>query len=85
MVNKMLLLCKQPKLDAHLCPNQNGFRPKRSTIAHILLALRRLTEGVKRYHMKTVSVEIHQAQEHLKRAETKSTRVGLHVNVKKTQ
>ena len=51
MVNKMLLLRIQPKLDSHLRPNQNGFRPKRSTTAHIL-ALRRIIEGVKRKHLK---------------------------------
>ena len=55
MVNKMLLLRIQPKLDLHLRPNQNGFRPKRSTTAHIL-ALRRLIEGVKRNHLKAVIV-----------------------------
>ena len=55
MVNKMLLLRIQPKLDSHLRPNQNGFRPKRSTTAHIL-ALRRLIEGVKRYNLKSVIV-----------------------------
>ena len=46
LINKMLLKRIQPKLDPHLRPNQNGFRPKRSTTAHIL-ALRRLIEGVK--------------------------------------
>ena len=51
----MLLLRIQPKLDPHLRPNQNGFRPKRSTTAHIL-ALRHLIEGVKRYHLKSVIV-----------------------------
>ena len=44
-VNKMILNRIQPKLDQHLRPNQNGFRPGRSTTAHIL-ALRRLIEGV---------------------------------------
>lgn len=53
MVNKMLLLRIQPKLDPLLRPNQNGFRPKRSTTAHIL-ALRRLIENVKRKHLKSV-------------------------------
>lgn len=51
MVNKMLLNRIQPKLDPHLRPNQNGFRPKRSTTAHIL-GLRRIIEGVKRNHLK---------------------------------
>ena len=36
MVNKMLRRRIQPKLDPHLRPNQNAFRPKRSTTAHIL-------------------------------------------------
>ena len=53
MVNKMLLLRIQPKLDPLLRPNQNGFRPKRSTTAHIL-ALRRLIENVKRKNLKSV-------------------------------
>ena len=44
-VNKMILNRIQPKLDQHLRPNQNGFRPGRSTTAHIL-ELRRLIEGV---------------------------------------
>ena len=43
----------QPKLDPHLRPNQNGFRPGRSTAAHIL-ALRRIIEGVKRNNLKAV-------------------------------
>ena len=49
----MLLLRIQPKLDPLLRPNQNGFRPKRSTMAHIL-ALRRLIENVKRKNLKSV-------------------------------
>ena len=53
MVNKMLLLRIQSKLDPYLRPNQNGFRPKRSTTAHIL-ALRRVIENVKRKHLKAV-------------------------------
>ena len=51
MVNKMLLNRIQPTLDPHLRPNQNGFRPKRSTTAHIL-GLRRIIEGVTRNHLK---------------------------------
>ena len=46
IVNKMVLNRIQPKIDIHLRPNQNGFRPGRSTTAHIL-ALRRLIEEVK--------------------------------------
>ena len=46
VVNKMILNRIQPKIDPLLRKNQNGFRPGRSTVAHIL-ALRRLIEGVK--------------------------------------
>ena len=46
MVNRMILNRIQPVLDPHLRPNQNGFRPGRSTSSQIL-ALRRLIEGVK--------------------------------------
>ena len=53
LVNRMLLNRIQPKLDPHLRPNQNGFRPRRSTTAHIL-ALRRIIEGVKRNNLKAV-------------------------------
>ena len=53
LVNRMLLNRIQPKLDPHLRPNQNGFRPGRSTTAHIL-ALRRIIEGVKRNNLKAV-------------------------------
>ena len=42
--NKMLLNCIQPVLDPLLRPNQNGFRPGRSTTSHIL-ALRRIIEN----------------------------------------
>lgn len=53
LVNRLLLNRIQPKLDCHLRPNQNGFRPGRSTTAHIL-ALRRMIEGVKRKNLKAV-------------------------------
>lgn len=53
LVNRMLLNRIQPKLDPHLRPNQNGFRPRRSTTAHIL-ALRRIIEEVKRNNLKAV-------------------------------
>ena len=53
VVNRMLLNRIQPKLDPHLRPNQNGFRPGRSTTSHIL-ALRRIIEGVKRNNLKAV-------------------------------
>lgn len=43
ITNKMILNRIQPVLDPLLRPNQNGFRPGRSTTAHIL-ALRRVIE-----------------------------------------
>ena len=46
LINKMILNRIQPVIDPLLRINQNGFRPGRSTTAHIL-ALRRLIEGVK--------------------------------------
>ena len=46
LVNKMILNRLQPKINKHLRPNQNGFRPGRSTTSHIL-ALRRIIQGVK--------------------------------------
>ena len=55
VVNKMLLNRIQPKLDPHLRHNQNGFRPGRSTTAHIL-ALRRIIEGIKRKDLKAAIV-----------------------------
>ena len=36
LVNKMVLNRIQPKIDDHLRPNQNGFRPGRTTTSHIL-------------------------------------------------
>ena len=36
MTNKMILNRIQPEIDKHLRPNQNGFRPGRSTTVHIL-------------------------------------------------
>ena len=53
LVNKMVLNRIQPKMDEHLRPNQNGFRPGRTTTAHIL-ALRRLIEGVKSRKQKAI-------------------------------
>ena len=55
LVNRMLLNRIRPKIDPLLRPNQNGFRPGRSTTAHIL-ALRRLIEGVKSHNLKCVLV-----------------------------
>ena len=52
-VNKMMLNRIQPKIDHHLRPNQNGFRPGRTTTAHVL-ALRRLIEGVKTHNKKAI-------------------------------
>ena len=49
----MLLNRIRPKIDLELRPNQNGFRPGKSTTTHIL-ALRRLIEGVKSNNLKAV-------------------------------
>ena len=51
----MILNRIQPVLDPLLRPNQNGFRPGRSTTSHIL-ALRRLIEGVKAHNQKAIIV-----------------------------
>ena len=53
IVNKMILNRLQEKLDGKLRPNQNGFRPGRSTTSHIL-ALRRVIEGVKSHNRKAI-------------------------------
>ena len=53
ITNKLILNRIRPKIDLHLRPNQNGFRPLRSTIAHIL-ALRRLMEGVRSNNLKCI-------------------------------
>ena len=47
VVNKLILNRIQPQLDPLLRNNQNGFRLKRNTTAHIL-ALRRIIEEAKR-------------------------------------
>ena len=57
LINKMVLNRIQPKMDRHLRPNQNGFRPGRRTTSHIL-ALRRLIEGVKSRNRKAVILYI---------------------------
>ena len=49
----MILNRIQPEIDKYLRPNQNGFRPGRSTTAHIL-ALRRLIEGVQSNNLKAI-------------------------------
>ena len=53
VINRMTLNCIQPAIDEHLRPNQNGFRPNRSTSSHIL-ALRRIIEGVKQNSLPTL-------------------------------
>ena len=53
LTNKMILNRVQPEIDPKLRNNQNGFRPGRSTTAH-LLALRRLIEGVKSHNKKAI-------------------------------
>ena len=55
IANKMILNRIQPVLDPLLRPNQNGFRPGRSTTSHIL-ALRRIIEGVKAHNQKAIIV-----------------------------
>ena len=57
VINRMILNRIQPKIDPHLRMNQNGFRPERSTTAHIL-ALRRLIEEVKERNLKATLVFI---------------------------
>ena len=53
----MILNRIQPKFDPHLRSTENGFRPGRSTTAHIL-TLRRLIEGVKEQNLKAILVFI---------------------------
>jgi len=55
ITNKLLLNRIQSKVEPLLRNNQNGFRPGRSTVAHIL-ALRRLIEEVKKLNLKAVLV-----------------------------
>ena len=55
LTNKMILKRIQPEIDKRLRPNQNGFRPGRSTTAQIL-ALRRIIEGVKNNNLKSIIV-----------------------------
>ena len=57
IINKMILNRIQPVIDPLLRPNQNGFRPRRSTTAHIL-ALRRIIEEVKKNNLKAILVFI---------------------------
>ena len=57
VINRMILNRIQPKVDPHLRSTENGFRPGRSTTAHIL-TLRRLIEGVKEQNLKAILVFI---------------------------
>ena len=57
MTNKMILNRILPAIDPHLRPNQNGFRPGRTTAAHIL-ALRRIIESAKKFNLKAILVFI---------------------------
>ena len=50
VVNKLILNQMQPHLDPLLRNNQNGFRHKRNTTAHIL-ALRKIIEEAKRNNL----------------------------------
>ena len=68
ITNKMILNRIQPYIDPILRPNQNGFRPGRSTISHIL-ALRRLIEGVKSHNLKaTICVDFKKALDSINRS-----------------
>lgn len=51
VINRKILNRIWLKVEPHLIPNQNGFRPERCTTAHTL-ALRRLIEGVKETNLK---------------------------------
>ncbi len=53
MYNRMILNRTRRVLDVKLRKNQNGFRPKRTTVAQIL-ALRRIIEGVKENNLPAV-------------------------------
>ena len=51
--NRMILNRIRPEIDKKLRINQNGFRPGRTTTSQIL-ALRRIIEGVKEYHIPAI-------------------------------
>ena len=53
ITNRLILNRIRPLIDKHLIPNQNGFRPGRSTTAHIL---GRLIEGVRSHNLKAVII-----------------------------
>ena len=46
VINKMILMRIRPTIESVLRKNQNGFRPGRGTVPHIL-ALRRILEGIR--------------------------------------
>lgn len=53
MYNRMILNRIRPTIDPQLRANQNGFRPKRTTITQIM-ALRRIIEGVREKNLPAV-------------------------------
>ena len=53
MYNRMILNRIRSEIDMRLRNNQNGFRPKRTTVAQIL-ALRRIIEGVQRNNLTAI-------------------------------
>ena len=57
LVNKMILIRIQSKIDKFIRPNQNGFRPGRTTTSHVL-GLRRLIEGVKEFNKKAIIIYV---------------------------
>ena len=64
-INRLILNRIQPVLEPRPRPNQNGFRPKRSTNAQILV-LRRIIEGVKPKQPKSCIIAIiHRLQKSL--------------------
>ena len=46
VLNKLILFRMRPAIVPILRKNQNGFRPERGTVAHIL-AIRRILEGIR--------------------------------------
>ena len=54
ITNRMILNRIQTKIDEHLRPNQNGFRPGRSTAQHTLALRRLILEGVRRNNLKAI-------------------------------
>ena len=66
-INRLILNSIQSVLEPRLRPNQNDFRPARSTNAQIL-ALRRTIDGVKSNNLKVVCITSY----HLKKALTEA-------------